>query len=65
MFVVGHDWGAIVAWHLCMLRPDKVNALVNLSVAFTPRNPAQSSINSLRSHFGDAHYMVKFQVLHD
>ncbi|KAH7655046.1 Soluble epoxide hydrolase protein [Dioscorea alata] len=61
VFVVGHDWGAIVAWHLCMLRPDKVKALVNLSVAFTPRNPARSSINSLRSHFGDAHYMVKFQ----
>ncbi|KAJ0976288.1 hypothetical protein J5N97_018253 [Dioscorea zingiberensis] len=61
VFVVGHDWGAVVAWHLCMLRPDKVKALVNLSVAFTPRNPARSPITSLHSRFGDDHYMVKFQ----
>ncbi|XP_039115094.1 epoxide hydrolase A-like isoform X2 [Dioscorea cayenensis subsp. rotundata] len=23
VFVVGHDWGALVAWHLCLFRPDK------------------------------------------
>jgi len=40
VFVVGHDWGAIVSWNLCLLRPDRVRALVNLSVAFSPRNPS-------------------------
>nr|GLL43820.1 bifunctional epoxide hydrolase 2-like isoform X1 [Ipomoea trifida] len=23
VFVVGHDWGAIIAWYLCMFRPEK------------------------------------------
>ncbi|KAL3812861.1 hypothetical protein ACJIZ3_014129 [Penstemon smallii] len=39
VFVVGHDWGALIAWHLCLYRPDRVKALVNMSVAFTPWNP--------------------------
>ncbi|VFQ65140.1 unnamed protein product [Cuscuta campestris] len=29
VFVVGHDWGAMIAWHLCQFRPDRVRALVN------------------------------------
>ncbi|EAY92419.1 hypothetical protein OsI_14153 [Oryza sativa Indica Group] len=39
VFVVGHDWGAIVSWNLCLLRPDRVRALVNLSVAFIAEAP--------------------------
>ncbi|KAL0376424.1 UNVERIFIED_CONTAM: Epoxide hydrolase B [Sesamum calycinum] len=39
VFVVGHDWGAFIAWHLCLYRPDRVKALVNLSVAFDPGIP--------------------------
>jgi pimeloyl-ACP methyl ester carboxylesterase len=34
VFVVGHDWGAMIAWYLCLFRPDRVVALVNTSVAF-------------------------------
>ncbi|HVE72882.1 MAG TPA: alpha/beta hydrolase [Thermoanaerobaculia bacterium] len=30
--VVGHDWGAIVAWNLAMIRPDLVRKLVILNV---------------------------------
>ena len=30
--VVGHDWGAVVAWNLAMIRPDLVRKLVILSV---------------------------------
>ncbi|WP_410813424.1 alpha/beta hydrolase [Micromonospora sp. 067-2] len=30
--VVGHDWGAIVAWHLALMRPDLVRGVVGLSV---------------------------------
>ncbi|TXG63402.1 hypothetical protein EZV62_010396 [Acer yangbiense] len=41
VFLVGHDWGAIIAWYFCMFRPDRVKALVNTSVAFYPRNPAR------------------------
>ncbi|KAE8710174.1 Plectin-related isoform 1 [Hibiscus syriacus] len=34
VFVVGHDWGAYMAWYLRMFRPGKVKAVVNLSVSF-------------------------------
>lgn len=30
--VVGHDWGAVVAWNLAMMRPDLVRRLVILNV---------------------------------
>ncbi|HEY1863633.1 MAG TPA: alpha/beta hydrolase [Roseiarcus sp.] len=35
--VVGHDWGAPVAWHCALLRPDRFRAVVGLSVPFRPR----------------------------
>ncbi len=38
--VVGHDWGAIVAWHVALLRPDRVRALSALSAPYLPRGLA-------------------------
>jgi pimeloyl-ACP methyl ester carboxylesterase len=35
--IAGHDWGAPVAWHSALLRPDRFRAVVGLSVPFTPR----------------------------
>nr|DAD33258.1 TPA_asm: hypothetical protein HUJ06_012109 [Nelumbo nucifera] len=63
VFVVGHDWGAIIAWYLCLFRPDRVKALVNLSVSFMPRNPAGKTVQRLRAAFGDNYYICRFQVL--
>ena len=63
VFVVAHDWGAIIACHLCLYRPDKVKALLNLSVAFTPRNPRRKPLESLRALHGDDYYICRFQVL--
>ncbi|KAF8006753.1 hypothetical protein BT93_K0918 [Corymbia citriodora subsp. variegata] len=60
-FVVGHDWGAIIAWYLCLLRPDRVKALVNTSVAWLPRNPGRKPIESMRATFGDDYYVCRFQ----
>ena len=36
--IVGHDWGANVAWHCALLRPDIFTAVVALSVPFLPRS---------------------------
>jgi pimeloyl-ACP methyl ester carboxylesterase len=38
--VVGHDWGAPVAWHCALFRPDRFRAIAGLSVPFRPRGPA-------------------------
>jgi pimeloyl-ACP methyl ester carboxylesterase len=35
--VAGHDWGAPVAWHAALLRPDRFPAVIGLSVPFRPR----------------------------
>jgi pimeloyl-ACP methyl ester carboxylesterase len=37
----GHDWGAPVAWHAALLRPDRFRAVVGLSVPFRPRGTAR------------------------
>src|ERR1700756_3045192 len=35
--IVGHDWGAPVAWHAALLRPDRFRGVVGLSVPYRPR----------------------------
>jgi pimeloyl-ACP methyl ester carboxylesterase len=35
--VAGHDWGAPVAWHAALLRPDRFRGVMGLSVPFRPR----------------------------
>ena len=35
--IVGHDWGAPVAWNSALYRPDRFRAVAGLSVPFNPR----------------------------
>lgn len=35
--IAGHDWGAPVAWHAALLRPDRFPRVIGLSVPFIPR----------------------------
>jgi len=35
--IVGHDWGANVAWQAALMRPDRFRAVAGLSVPFRPR----------------------------
>ncbi len=63
--VVGHDWGAPVAWHCALMRPDVFTAVAGLSVPFQPRRskgpptPAMAAI-ARRAGLGEL-YMVQFQ----
>jgi len=41
--IAGHDWGAPVAWHAALLRPDRFRAVIGLSVPFRPRGSARPS----------------------
>jgi pimeloyl-ACP methyl ester carboxylesterase len=38
--IAGHDWGAPVAWHAAMMRPDRFRAVIGLSVPYRPRGSA-------------------------
>ncbi|KAI6674590.1 hypothetical protein NL676_002496 [Syzygium grande] len=67
VFVVGHDWGALIAWYLCLFRPDRVKALVNTSVPWCPgrmwfpSDPERKPLESVRAMFGDDYYVCRFQ----
>src|ERR671924_1482590 len=41
--IAGHDWGAPVAWHAALLRPDRFRAVIGLSVPFRPRASVRPS----------------------
>lgn len=58
--VVGHDWGAPVAWHTALFRPDRVRSVAGLSVPHIPRGSAPPMAARRAAH-GDAHYQVHFQ----
>ncbi len=58
--IVGHDWGAPVAWHTALLRPDRIRGVVGLSVPYTPRAPVPP-IAALRAAAGENFYIVYFQ----
>jgi pimeloyl-ACP methyl ester carboxylesterase len=41
--IAGHDWGAPVAWHAALLRPDRFRGVVGLSVPFISRGQVYAS----------------------
>lgn len=47
--IVGHDWGATVAWSAALMRPDLFSAVAALSVPHRPRNPAGPPLAQLRA----------------
>lgn len=57
--VLGQDWGATIAWHLCLFRPDRVRALVNLGIPYMPRSPSKPT--DIFKQFGDGFYGNQFQ----
>jgi pimeloyl-ACP methyl ester carboxylesterase len=59
--VVGHDWGANVAWWMAVTHPERVRAVAGLSVPFVPRAPA-APIPIMREHLGEDFYIVWFQA---
>jgi pimeloyl-ACP methyl ester carboxylesterase len=50
--IVGHDWGAPVAWYSAQLRPDLFRAVGLLSVPYIPRGPMRPSAIA-KAVFGD------------
>ena len=58
--IVGHDWGANIAWHAARLRPDRFRAVAALSVPFRPRGPVRPT--SVMPRTADAQfYQLYFQ----
>ncbi|CAB3769195.1 alpha/beta fold hydrolase [Paraburkholderia humisilvae] len=58
--IVGHDWGAPVAWHAALLRPDRFSGVVALSVPFRPRAKVHPSTKFPRTD-DEMFYQLYFQ----
>lgn len=59
--MIGHDWGAPIAWHLALLEPERVKVVGALSVPFGGR-PKKPAIGMIRELYQDRfHYMLYFQ----
>jgi pimeloyl-ACP methyl ester carboxylesterase len=60
--VVGHDWGAIVAWYLAQAAPERLAGVAALSIPFWPRPPRPPTV-IWKEVFGDRFfYMLHFQT---
>ena len=59
--MVGHDWGALVAWHLALLEPKRIKAVVGMSVPFggRPRSPITETLR--RVYAERFNYILYFQ----
>lgn len=58
--IVGHDWGALLAWQLALLAPDRMSGLVTLNIPFFARPPVDP-IAYMRHELGEDFYIVNFQ----
>lgn len=61
--VVGHDWGAPIAWHTAVLHPNKVRGVAGLSVPYyaLPPMPLNKIFKSMFTDQGKFFYMAYFQ----
>jgi pimeloyl-ACP methyl ester carboxylesterase len=57
--LVGHDWGAIVAWNTALLHPDRFRALATMSVPYGGR-AARPPLESMRAANGENFYYIVY-----
>ncbi len=57
--VVGHDWGAPVAWHCALLHPRRFHAVAALSVPYVGRYP-MPPLDMFRAVAGDRFFYILY-----
>ncbi len=58
--IIGHDWGAMLTWHMALLAPRRMAGLINLNIPHMPRPPI-NPITYMRWKLGKDFYIVNFQ----
>jgi len=60
--IVGHDWGAPIAWNSALLRPDVFTAVAGLSVPYAPPSPLSepAPTRRMRAMAGDNEFYVEY-----
>ncbi len=58
--IIGHDWGAMLTWHMALLAPQRMAGLICLNIPHIPRPPI-NPITYMRFKLGKDFYIVNFQ----
>ena len=58
IYLVGHDWGSVIAWAFCLAHPKKVHASVNISVG----HPESYRRSGISQKFIKGFYTLWFQI---
>lgn len=56
--IVGHDWGAAVAWHAALLKPEVFSAVVGMSVPYAP--PSARSLPEVLRKLGLTDFYIQY-----
>jgi pimeloyl-ACP methyl ester carboxylesterase len=57
--VVGHDWGAPIAWNSALLRPDVFRAVAGLSVPYSPNGETRPT-DAFRRMAGEEEFYIEY-----
>jgi pimeloyl-ACP methyl ester carboxylesterase len=57
--VIGHDWGAPIAWNTALLRPDRVRGVAGLSVPYSGRGDVRP-LTAFRAMAGDDIFYIDY-----
>lgn len=57
--VVGHDWGAPIAWNTALLRPDRVRGVAGLSVPYSGRGDIRP-LTAFRAMAGEEIFYIDY-----
>ena len=58
--IIGHDWGALIAWQMSLIVPKRISGLIALNIPFFKRPPI-NPITIMRWKLGKDFYIVNFQ----
>lgn len=58
--IIGHDWGAPIAWNTALLRPDLLRGVAGLSVPYTPPSREQRPLARMRAMAGANEFYVEY-----
>jgi pimeloyl-ACP methyl ester carboxylesterase len=59
--IAGHDWGAPVAWHAALLRPDRFRGVIGLSSPYRPRGQVRPT-SAMTQTDNAVFYQLYFQT---